>query len=282
MSIVYLNGQFMPVEEAKVSVLDRGFLFGDGVYEVVPVFNGKTFRFAEHLRRLDNSLQSIRINNPLSHEQWRSLVATLVERNGSGSQIVYFQITRGLAPKRDHVPTQPLTPTVFAMSNAVVRDNHKPIAVVTVDDIRWQWCNVKSIALLANVMMRMNAAEQGAYEALLVRDGLVTEGAASNVFIVRDGKVITPPHSKCLLPGVTRDLLVQILPQHGIECVERAIDVSELDLADEIWVTGSSREIAPVTTVNHHKVGAGEPGTLWKRAVAIYEAFRDAAIAAEA
>ncbi|MFO1436076.1 MAG: D-amino acid aminotransferase [Gammaproteobacteria bacterium] len=279
MSTVYLNGQFMPIEDAKVSVLDRGFLFGDGVYEVVPVFKGKTFRLTEHLYRLDNSLQAIRVANPLSNDQWRSLVVTLIERNGGGDQIVYIQITRGVAPKRDHVPTQPLTPTVFAMSNPVVRDNYKSIAVVTVDDIRWQWCNVKAIALLANVMMRMNAADQGAYEALLVRDGLVTEGAASNVLIVRDGRVITPPHSNRLLPGVTRDLLVQILPKHGIECIERMIEVSELETADEIWVTGSSREIAPVTTLNHRPVGDGVPGPVWKRAVAIYEAFRDAAIA---
>lgn len=278
MAIVYLNGEFLPIEQARVSVLDRGFLFGDGVYEVVPVFEGRTFRMAEHLRRLDNSLRAIRIDNPLSHAQWESLVRELIGRNGAGAQVVYMQVTRGVAPKRDHVPASPIAPTVFAMSNQVVRDNHKPVAAITVDDIRWQWCNVKAIALLANVLMRMTAADDGAYEALLVRDGLVNEGAASNLFIVRDGVVATPPHGNCLLPGVTRDLLVELLPRHGIVCRERVITRAELDTADEIWVTGSSREIAPVTSLNKAAVGKGEPGPVWRRAVSIYEAYRDAAL----
>jgi D-alanine transaminase len=259
-------------------VLDRGFLFGDGVYEVVPVFEGRTFRMAEHLRRLDNSLRAIRVDNPLSHAQWEALVRELIGRNGAGAQVVYMQVTRGVAPRRDHVPAAPIAPTVFAMSNQVVRDNHKPVAAITVDDIRWQWCNVKAIALLANVLMRMTAADDGAYEALLVRDGLVNEGAASNLFIVKDGVVATPPHGNCLLPGVTRDLLVELLPRHGIVCRERVITRAELDTADEIWLTGSSREIAPVTSLNKAVVGKGEPGLVWRRAVGIYEAYRDAAI----
>ncbi len=278
MTIAYLNGVFLPIEQAQVSVLDRGFLFGDGVYEVVPVFEGRTFRMAEHLRRLDNSLRAVRIENPHSHSSWESIVEELIARNGGGAQVAYMQVTRGVAARRDHVPVAPVVATVFAMSYPVVRDNHRPVAVVTVDDIRWQWCDVKAIALLANVLMRMNAAGEGAYEALLVRDGLVNEGAASNVFVVRDGVVATPPHGKCLLPGVTRDLLVELLPRHGIECRERPIRRSELDAADEIWVTGSSREIAPVTSLNRRAVGGGEPGPVWRRAVGIYEAFRDAAI----
>lgn len=278
MTIAYLNGAFLPIEQAQVSVLDRGFLFGDGVYEVVPVFGGRTFRMAEHLRRLENSLRAVRIENPLSHGRWEALVGELIVRNGGGAQVVYMQVTRGVASRRDHIPAPPVVPTVFAMSYPVVRDNHKPVAAVTVEDIRWQWCDVKAIALLANVLMRMDAAEEGAYEALLVRDGLVNEGAASNVFVVKDGVVATPPHGKCLLPGVTRDLLVELLPGHGIECQERVIGRSELDTADEIWVTGSSREIAPVTSLNKRAVGTGEPGPVWRRAVGIYEAFRDAAI----
>lgn len=278
MTIAYLNGAYLPIEQAQVSVLDRGFLFGDGVYEVVPVFGGRTFRMAEHLRRLENSLRAVRIENPLSHARWESIVGELIERNGAGEQVVYMQVTRGVATRRDHIPVPPVVPTVFAMSYPVVRDNHKPVAAVTVEDIRWQWCDVKAIALLANVLMRMDAAEEGAYEALLVRDGLVNEGAASNVFVVKDGVVATPPHGKCLLPGVTRDLLVELLPGHGIECQERVIGRSELDTADEIWVTGSSREIAPVTSLNKRAVGTGEPGPVWRRAVGIYEAFRDAAI----
>jgi D-alanine transaminase len=278
MTIAYLNGAFLPIEQAQVSVLDRGFLFGDGVYEVVPVFGGRTFRMAEHLRRLENSLRAVRIENPLPHARWESIVGELIERNGGGAQVVYMQVTRGVATRRDHVPVPPVVPTVFAMSYPVVRDNHKPVAAVTVEDIRWHWCDVKATALLANVLMRMNAAEEGAYEALLVRDGLVNEGAASNVFVVKDGVVATPPHGRCLLPGVTRDLLVELLPTHGIECQERVIGRSELDTADEIWVTGSSREIAPVTSLNKRAVGTGEPGPVWRRAVGIYEAFRDAAI----
>jgi len=282
MTIAYLNGVFLPIEQAQVSVLDRGFLFGDGVYEVVPVFRGRTFRMAEHLRRLENSLRAVRIENPLSNTRWESIVGELIARNGGGAQVVYMQVTRGVAARRDHVPVPPVVPTVFAMSYPVVRDNHKPVAAVTVEDIRWRWCDVKAIALLANVLMRMKAADEGAYEALLVRDGLVNEGAASNVFLVKDGVVATPPHGRCLLPGVTRDLLVELLPRHGIECQERVIARSELDNADEIWVTGSSREIAPVTSLDRRPVGTGEPGPVWRRAVGIYEAFRDAAIGSDA
>jgi D-alanine transaminase len=278
MSTVYLNGVFLPIEQAQVSVLDRGFLFGDGVYEVVPVFRGHTFRMTEHLRRLDNSLRAIRIDNPLSNEQWQSLVASLVERNGGGDQVVYMQVTRGTASKRDHVLPKPVPPTVFAMSNPVVRDNHKPVAVVTVEDIRWQRCDIKAIALLPNVLMRMQAADSGAYEALMVRDGHVVEGAASNVFVVKEGVIATPPHGNSILPGVTRDLLVDLLPRHGMVVEERDIGRAELDDADEIWVSGSSREIAPVTRLNDRPVGDGKPGPVWERAVAAYEWFRDSAV----
>jgi D-alanine transaminase len=278
MSTVYLNGVYLPLEQAQVSVLDRGFLFGDGVYEVVPVFAGRTFRMAEHLRRLDSSLREIRIDNPLGHPQWESLVQTLVERNGGGAQVVYMQVTRGVGPKRDHVPASGMTPTVFAMSTPVVRDNHKPVAAITVEDIRWQRCDIKAIALLPNVLMRMRAADAGAYEALMVRDGFVVEGAASNVFVVRSGVVATPPHGTTILPGVTRDLLVDLLPRHGIVVEQRPIAVSELDAADEVWVTGSSREIAPVTRLNDRPVGDGRPGAVWERAVAAYEWHRDSAV----
>lgn len=279
MSIVYLNGEFLPLEQAKVSVLDRGFIFGDGIYEVVPVFSGLLFRLDQHLRRLDNSLEAVRIGNPLAHAEWEAILNALVERNGGGDQSVYLQVTRGVA-HRDHVPDEPLRQTVFAMSSAVTRANRQPVSALLCEDIRWKWCQIKSTALLPNVLLRLTAHDGAAYEAILIRDGLLTEGAASNVFVVKDGVVKTPPHSRNLLPGVTRDLIVELLKKDGIPCVEIAVTEAEVRAADEIWLTSSSREIAPVTKLDGRPVGAGEPGLLWRRTLQIYESFRDSEVAA--
>ncbi|HTT07334.1 MAG TPA: D-amino acid aminotransferase [Gammaproteobacteria bacterium] len=277
-AIVYLNGEWVPLSEARVSVLDRGFIFGDGVYEVIPAFAGRLFRPDQHLQRLDNSLMAVRMKNPLTRERWRAVLNTLLERNGGGDQSVYLQITRGVA-RRDHVLPEPVPPTVFAMSSPAVRQNRQPVTAIVCEDIRWKWCQIKSTALLANVLMRLAAQEHGAYEALLIRDGWLTEGAASNVFIVTDGIVKTPPHSENLLPGITRDLIVELLAAHRIPHAETAVGEAELRAADEIFLTSSVREVVPVVKLDDKPVGAGVPGPVWERVVALYEQFRNAEVA---
>ncbi len=264
MSIVYLDGQFQPIESASISVLDRGFLFGDGVYEVIPVYGKKPFRLQEHLQRLENSLAEVRITNPHSREQWQQLLSELIESNKGEDQSLYLQVTRGVAPRDHHFPEQGTPPTLFMMSNPLVGTPdevlQKGIAAVTENDSRWNRCNIKSINLLANVLHRQHAMDQDAKEAILIRDGMVTEGAASNLFLLLDGIITTPPKGPHLLPGVTRDLVLELANQHQLPCEEREITEEELLLAKEIWVTSSTKEIVPVTTLNHHPVCSGEPG----------------------
>ena len=265
MGNVYLEGQFQPIESAKISVLDRGFLFGDGVYEVIPVYGGQLFRFNEHLQRLENSLAEIRITNPHNHKAWYSLLTQLIAENEGEDQSIYLQITRGTAPRDHHFPDQ-TTPTLFMMSNPLTGTSAEilktGIAAVTEIDSRWGRCNIKSINLLANVLHRQHALDQGAKESILIRDSLVTEGAASNLFIVQHGTILTPPKSNYLLPGVTRDLVLELAQQHGMACREAEINESSLQQADEIWVTSSTKEIVPVTTLNQQPVADGKPGAI--------------------
>ncbi len=275
---VYLNGQFLPVAEAKVSVLDRGFIFGDGIYEVIPVYGGRLFRLAQHLERLDHSLEGIRLANPLNHHQWREVLEELVERNDDGDQSLYLQITRGVA-MREHGFPDNAEPTVFAMSSPIapqIGEEPNGINAVTVEDIRWKWCHIKAIALLPNILMRQQAVEQGASEAIMLRDHFVTEGAASNVFIVNNGVVLTPPKSNLLLPGVTRDLVVELCQANSVPCVEGAISEQQLSSADEIWVTSSTREIVPVLRLNGEPVGNGQPGPLWQQLRELYQDYKQA------
>lgn len=275
--IVYLNGSFLPLHEAHVSVLDRGFLFGDGVYEVIPVYGGRAFRLEHHLARLDHSLQGVRLGNPFDHAQWSDVLTALIRHNGGGDQSLYLQVTRGVAPRRDHAFPARVQPTVFAMSTPLSEPGaavQNGITAVTVDDIRWRHCNIKAITLLPNVLMRQQAIDAGATEAILLRDGHATEGSASNVFIVRDGVVITPPKSTLLLPGITRDLTVELCHANGIPC--READISEADLrsADEVWVTSSTREVVAVTQLDGQPIGDGRPGPLWQRISTLYTAYK--------
>jgi len=274
--IVYLNGSFLPVHEACISVMDRGFLFGDGVYEVIPVYGGRAFRLEHHLQRLDLSLQGIRIANPLSHAQWSDILTALIRHNGGGDQSLYLQVTRGIAPKRDHAFPPGVQPTVFAMSTPLGEPGtlQNGVSAVTVDDIRWKHCNIKAITLLPNVLMRQQALDAGAAEAILLRDGYATEGAASNLFIVRDSVVITPPKSNLLLPGITRDLVVELCHANAIPCREADISEAELRSADELWVTSSTREVVPVTRLDGAPVGSGEPGPLWRRISTLYTTYK--------
>jgi len=288
---VYLNGDFLPIEEACVSVTDRGFLFGDGVYEVVPAYGGRLLRLPHHLQRLQNSLDSIRLQNPHTDPEWAAILNQLLERNRAlagpdNDQSVYLQVTRGTALKRDHRFPEVTVPTVYATSNPIpppdpAIETHG-IALVTLDDNRWQHCNIKAITLLPNVLLRQQAEEQDASEAVLIRDGLVIEGSASNIFVIRDGVLHTPPNGPQMLPGITRDLVLELAAQHHIP--HRVEEIPERDLAsaDELWVTSSTREIMPATRLNGQPVGTGKPGSVWRTMIDHYRRYKDAVRAGEA
>ena len=280
MSICYLNGEYLPLEQARVPVLDRGFIFGDGVYEVIPVYGGRLFRLPQHLQRLYDSLAAIRIDNPLTDEQWQTLLETLVEKNragGDNDQSVYLQVTRGVA-RRDHGFPKDTRPTVFAMSSPLASADPQQmqagVAAITLDDIRWRYCHIKTIALLPNILLKQQALEKGAVEAILVRDGEVTEGSASNIFIVRDGVIRTPAKSERLLPGITRDLIVELARDNGLPCEEGVVREDELHAADEVWLSSSTREILPVTRLDERPVGDGRAGPLWRRMIGIYQDYK--------
>ena len=276
--LVYLNGEYLPLNEAKVSVLDRGFIFGDGVYEVIPAYGGKALRFEHHMQRLQNSLDAIRISNPLSNEQWQKIIDKLISERGSEDQYVYMHVTRGVA-SRDHRFPDETVPTVFVMSNILHTVDpeilKQGVHAVTLDDIRWQYCNIKAIALLPNILLRQQAVDKGAVEAILIRDGNMTEGAASNVFIVNDGIIKTPPKDQKLLPGITRDLVVELANTHKMPIEEVAISEKEFLTADEIWLTSSTKEILAVTKINEQQVGNGKPGVVWKDMYQKYQDYKE-------
>jgi len=279
-TICYLNGEFLPLEEARVPVLDRGFIFGDGVYEVIPVFGGRPFRLAPHLSRLARSLEATGIRDPLNPEAWSKLIMTLIERNPFRDLSVYLQITRGVAP-RNHAAPKDCQPTLFAMvSPTPAQTEVQPVAVATMADVRWQRCDIKAIALLPNVMARTAAVAAGAYEAVMFRDDLLTEGASSNVFVVVDGVIRTPPHSGHILPGITRDTLVEALAGTADAVQETPITRAEVMTADEIWITSSTRDLVPVETLDGQPVGQGAPGPVYRRVVQRYEAFKQRELAA--
>jgi D-alanine transaminase len=277
MGTVYLNGEYLPVERAQISVMDRGFLFGDGVYEVIPVFGGRCFRLAEHLARLDHSLRETGIPQPLSHAQWQQVFETLIAEYGGGDQAIYLQVTRGVAPVREHKFPEPCLPTVFAMSRvlaAVPEQAPAPIAALTVDDIRWDRCDIKSISLLGSVLMTQQALDAGAREAILLRDGLVLEGASSNVFVVADGVLYTAPKDHHILAGITRDLIVELVQQHGLAFREQALPAAQLNAASEIWISSSTREMVAVTQLDGKPVGDGQPGPVYRQVWQWYRGFR--------
>ncbi len=274
MSIVYLNGEYIPIEQATVSVLDRGFLFGDGVYEVIPVYGGRLFRMEQHIWRLGNSLAGIKLENPYGIAEWGKLLTELVERNGGGELSLYLQVTRGVG-QRDHAfPAEP-SPTVFAMVSPYP-ESSEPLGAkaITARDIRWELCHIKAITLLPNALLRQQAVEAGATEAILHRDGIVTEAAVSNVFVVSGREVATPPKSAQLLPGITRDLVVELLQEAGVPCDERAVSLEELVAAEEIWITSSTREIVPIVELDGVPVSGGQPGPVWETAHMLYQDYK--------
>jgi D-alanine transaminase len=276
--IVYLNGDYLPIEQASVSVLDRGFLFGDGIYEVIPVFGRRPLRVDEHLQRLKNSLSRISLENPFDNKDWKHIFDQLLEKNPGEDRAIYMQITRGKHPVRDLKIQPDKQPTIFMMVLQIgaidVDVLAKGIETVTIDDFRWHACDIKSISLVANVMMREQATQAGVIDAILVRDGFVTEGTASNFFMVKNGVLSTPPTSQHLLPGITRDLVLELAQKNGIECEVRQIAESELDDADEIWLTSSTREIAPVIRLNGKDVGDAKAGLVWQKMIHIYQDYK--------
>lgn len=276
--IVYLNGEFKAIEDACVSVLDRGFLFGDGVFEVIPAYAGHLLRLDLHLHRLQNSLDGIRLKNPLSNAAWKQMLNQLVKKNSGEDQSVYLQVTRGVAASRDHNFPDQINATVFAMSNnlpAMPRSvAEQGIEAVTLDDIRWRACNIKTTALLANTLLRQQATDKGAGEAILIRDGYATEGSASNVFVVLDGIIVTAPISPLLLSGITRDLVLELARTHDMPCLERDITEAELRAASEIWITSSTREIMPVLKLDAEPVGRGVAGPVWQVMIDIYQQYK--------
>jgi len=277
MGQVYLNGNFLPIEQAQISVLDRGFLLGDGVYEVIPAFGGKLFRLTQHLQRLDNSLSAVRIPNPHTLTEWQEILQQLVFDQDDDISI-YLQVTRGVAPKRDHAFPEKVIPTVFAMSNTIPAPDpatlEQGVSAITLDDIRWKRCDIKAITLLANVILRQEAHDHDAAEAILIRDGNAMEGAASNLFIVSADTIYTPPKGPQLLPGITRDLVLELSHRHGMVIEERNISEQSLHCAQEIWLTSSTKEILPVTQLNNNPVGHGTPGKHWQQMIRLYRDYK--------
>lgn len=275
--IVHLNGKFLPIEEAYVPVLDRGFIFGDGVYEVIPVYSKQPFRMAEHLRRLQYSLDKVGIRNPHSETEWAQLLAEIVSRNKGDDQSVYLQVTRGVA-KRDHAFPKDIQPTVFMMSNPLVTPSAAAVdagvACITAEDYRWLNCDIKSVSLLGNCMLRQRSAEVGATETILFRDGKLTEASSSNVFVVKNGVLLCPPKDHLILPGITYDVVVEIARSREFQLEVRAVSEAEVRSADEIWVTSSTKEVLAVTTLDGKPVGDGRPGILFRRMHALYQEFK--------
>jgi D-alanine transaminase len=275
--MIYLNGDFLPIEEARVPVLDRGFIFGDGVYEVIPVYSHKPFRLAEHLLRLQHSLDGIRLQNPHSDEEWSDLVEQIIAGNDGDDQYLYLHVTRGVA-RRDHAFPKGVIPTVFIMSNPLLAPPREllatGVAAITANDNRWLRCDIKAISLLPNVLLRQMAIDAGAMETVLLRDGFMTEGAASNIFLVKDGILLAPPKNHLMLPGITYDVVLELAAAEKIPCEVRAVSAYELRTAQELLLTSSTREIMPITRLDGKPVGEGKPGAMFARLYRLYQSYK--------
>jgi D-alanine transaminase len=275
--IVYLNGEFMPPDAARIPVLDRGFIFGDGVYEVIPVYSRRPFRLPEHFKRLQRSLDAVRIANPLTAPEWTRLIEEIVVRNPGEDQSVYLQVTRGVA-KRDHAFPKDAKQTVFVMSGPLVTPAAEKIehgvAAVTATDYRWLRCDVKSVSLLANCLLRQHAVDAGAEEVVLLRDGYLTEGSSSNVFVVRAGVLLAPPKNHLVLPGITYDVVLELAATIRLPLDVREILEAEVRSADELWLTSSTKEVLAITTLDGRPVGAGKPGAVFKSMHRAFQEFK--------
>ncbi len=274
---VYLNGRFLPLAEATIPVLDRGFVFGDGVYELVPVYSRKPFRLDEHLRRLQGSLDGIRLANPHDMAGWRERILQLIALQDFPDQSLYIQVTRGVAP-RDHAFPKGVAPTVFMFAQPLVTatpaQKAAGVCAVTAVDNRWLRCNIKAISLLPNILLRQQAIDAECAETVMLRDGFLTEGAASNIFVVKHGVLMAPPPSNLMLTGITYDVVLELAAAHGIPHQVRAISEAEVRDADELWMTSSTKEIMAIVKLDGVPVGAGVPGPLAQRMEALYQTFK--------
>ncbi len=279
MSTCYLNGTFQPLEDARVSPMDRGFLFGDGAYEVIPVYSRRPFRLAQHIERLAHTLEAIRLPNPHPAGEWAAIVEEIVARNAWDDQSVYLQVTRGPDTKRNHAFPAEIRPTVFLMSDELVTTPPAllatGVAAVSAADYRWLRCDLKTVALLANCLLRQQAVDQGCAETILFRDGFLTEGAASNIFMVKDGVMLVPPKSHLMLPGITYDVVLELAARHGLPHEVREILEDEVRAADELWMTSSTKEVLAVTRLDGQPVGDGTPGPVGRRMYGWYQDFKN-------
>lgn len=272
MSIVYLNNEYIPLQEAKISVLDRGFLFGDSIYEVIPVYNKNPFRLSQHLKRLTRSLNAIKLENPFTEAQWLQICTQIIARNPSDTDIsLYIQVSRGVGPNRNHAfPIENITPTVLVLSQpfaAIPEIQLKQgIKAITVEDKRWENCYIKATTLLANVLARQSAVENNCHEAILVRNQMITEGSSSNIFIVdENNQVLTAPSNHLILEGITRNFIIELLQKLSISYQEVPVPEQTLKTAKEVWLTSSLKEILAITEINGQAVGNGKPGPVWKQ-----------------
>ncbi len=275
--IVYLNGDFLPIEQAKISPLDRGFIFGDGVYEVIPYYAGRGLRPVEHLKRLQRSLDELDIRNPYSMEQWQTVIGSLIEKNGGGNIAVYIQITRGVA-KRDFPPPAGLTQTVFLMANTLATPKaeiyENGIACVSLDDSRWLRCHIKATALLGAVLLKHEGNQAGADEVVLFRDGYLTESSASNIAVVKNGVILCPPLDNLILGGITYELMIELARKAGMPLEVRRVHRREVKKADELWIMSSTKEVVPITRLDDKPVGDGKPGAVFRQMRKLFEAYK--------
>jgi len=267
--ICYLNGQRLPLEEARISPLDRGFLYSDGAYELMPVYAGRPFRFDAHRERLTRSLNEILMRDPHTHGEWREILGGLIGANGGGDQYIYWQVTRGAENGRNHAPLPDVPRTVFAfcapLPVAPASVLESGVACITAQDTRWARCDIKSVSLLANVLLRQLAVDAQAAETILLRENELLEASSSAVHVVMGGEIRTPPRSRKILPGTTRSVMAEMAERAGIPFRSAPVNESELRAADEIWISAATREVQPVTTLDGRPVGAGKPGPFWRR-----------------
>ena len=274
---VYLNGSFLPIEDAKISPLDRGFIFGDGVYEVIPFYAGRGLRMREHLKRLQRSLDELEIDNPYVIEHWESMITTLIDKNGGGDVGVYIQVTRGVA-KRDFPPPRGLTPTVFMMVNPLATPKAeiyaRGISCVSLDDNRWLKCHIKSVALLGAVLLKHESNQGGFDEAVLFRDGYLTESSASNIAAVKNGVILCPPMDNLILPGITYELMIELARKNNLPLQIRRVSRRQVKAADELWIMSSTKEVVPIVMLDDKPIGTGQPGPNFKQMHQLFQEYK--------
>ena len=280
MITAYVDGAFLPLAEARVSPMDRGFLFGDGAYEVIPVYSRRAFRLDEHVARLGNTLAAMRLANPHGADEWKAIILEIVARNPWDDQSVYLQVTRGADTRRNHAfPGPEVKPTVFLMSEPLVTPSAEQlasgIAAVSAADIRWLRCDLKTVSMLANCLLRQHAIDQGCMETVLFRDSFLTEGAASSIFVCKDGVLLVPPKSHLMLPGITYDVVLELARRHGMKHEVREVLEAEVRSADELWMTSSTKEVLPITSLDGRAVGDGKPGPMGRQMYAWYQDFKN-------